>query len=879
MSKRAQTRVLLAGVLSFLAPLPAVAVDRVLVPRELGGAEAVADIRRALDHVAEERHREAVELLQRVLIAGLEAGSSVTLGGVVRAPAEIPADLEKFEEALEALYSGDEEDEGGGASGEEASRGEEAASSQWGQRVNIVKDPRTGRMRIVHMPVAATAPAAPGRRFLPVSRVVEAAFSVLPPESIRSYREQFDPVARELLEEGKESHRVEPVRRVAREFFFSSVGDEAAETLGDLHFEQGDYEGALQWWRKILREYPGAERAPARVHEKILYALRILGREREYDFEKAAVAGVEDGTSDLEASVPLVAWRDRPLPPRISRWGGELPRGRPPVLPASAFRLSWDSWLWSREGLESGYLERASTPLMARGSRVGWGLPSHYPFVPLLVDDVLYLSGVFSLYKLDARPGGGSLLKEYRKPLGADCVGYVEDSDSALYTTTIWKREVEAAPGLEDLPREVLVTQYIEDQVRPFHYMNYAVTGKIPIRGLVAFDAGSGQILWKTGTAEPAPPSGAARPREATRPAAAGDEVDPWEDLELPRDPELLEERILHRMQSILGKLGVDRTAALKDFSYNSPVIIKGGLVVGGGWVQRGYVSSALRALDLKTGRLVWETPIVNSGMVERTLFGELAREPFAGSLIEEGGVLYYLTQLGAVAAVELETGKLLWLSTYDTIPVPTTHTQIPVERETFWGANPLLLIGPVLVATPRDSAFLYAFDTGKGPEGRAGAGRILWRFANQPEATGSLAGLRDLLGCYQGRLYLSGAAEIVYLDLAGMDAAGHLVRGGKILDTPKKVSLSPTTLLHVQGPGVLTTSGIMFSDFQNLLLMTLDPPRLRPLTREPFRESEWGSYPGRVLLSDGMVVVTSRTLLSAYGPLEARLDAPRVEE
>ena len=121
----------------------------------------------------------------------------------------------------------------------------------------------------------------------------------------------------------------------------------------------------------------------------------------------------------------------------------------------------------------------------------------------------------------------------------------------------------------------------------------------------------------------------------------------------------------------------------------------------------------------------------------------------------KDDGVVYYATQLGSVMAVELATGRAVWGMTYDTIPVEKAYGRRAKLRETYWGPNPLLVVDGVLIVTPRDSRFLYAIDTGRGPDGPEKAGQVLWGFYNETGDLEDLLGHRGTFG-RAGQGYLS---------------------------------------------------------------------------------------------------------------------------
>ena len=389
------------------------------------------------------------------------------------------------------------------------------------------------------------------------------------------------------------------------------------------------------------------------------------------------------------------------------------------------------------------------------------------------------------------------------------------------------------------------------------HYFGYEINAEVPVRGLIAFDGATSQPLWKVSE-------------------------DPL------RDAAGLLNRPGGRRLPPRGRITKPpgRSAGEKGLSYNSPALVKQGLVVVGGWVQRGYVNNVLRAHDLRDGSLVWET-LVSSAQLEQTMFGELAREPFPGAVCEEGGVVYYCTQQGAVAAVELETGKLSWLMTYETIPIETTFGRQARKRLISWGANPLFIKENMLIVTPRDSQYLYAVDIGRGPGGEANAGKILWKYRNR---TGEL---RDFLGYLDGYLYFSGhgSGAVLRLDIRHLDAWGRLTtrsspspvprgaagdgRGGFLRSPDARGARSSPRLERAAlqlgigssiPPGALTPQGVVIADGGRLKLVSPDLQRITDLST-PFRDLPGRTVPGRVQVVGGMVLITSRNLISAYAP------------
>jgi outer membrane protein assembly factor BamB len=774
---RASFGIVLLGGAARLEP-----ADRVLVP--LADAEWAARIRVALRDIEGARYRAAIDHLQ----VGLTEGE----GAVVQAPEDLPLDAAALRRAMESLDAPPPAEDGG------------ETEAPWGV----------------------------SRRFIAVRALAHRALACLPGEGLRLYRELYDVRARDLLERHRSGREPLALETAARAFFFTSVGDEAAELAGDVSFEEGSWRTGVTWWRQVLLDHPDRDEPREGLRLKLLDALELLGDHDAWKLERESFVravgrdppGAPSATDEPgPARAGIGAAAD--LPPRLElgRWGGELRRGELPSLAGSALVGSWRSRHWSQKGLDpaAGPGEVAARqPFRPYYPQ----LQPLYPFLPVVDDKSLYLSGVYKLFRFDAGPDRGSLVAEYVKPTPRhieERLPYVERDDSALYTTTIWAKDETAHPDLESLPRKVLITHYVSDRVQASSFMSYDITVEIPIRSLVAFDADTRAVLWKTG-----PTDGAARRMEDLGQA-------------LPRSQVARQPR--------------------SELSYTSPVIVKDGLVVAGGWVQRGYVDSVLRALDLRDGRTVWET-FISGGQLELTMFGEMAREPFAGAIAEQEGIIYYLNQFGVIAAVELASGRVRWITTYDTIDVRATWQRSAEIRDTCWGANPLLLLGNVLIATPRDSQYLYAIDTGTGPAGEMAAGRVLWRFHN----TSSL--LRDLLGAKRGKVYFTGPRSVGALDLSGLDAYGHFGKTGAAAEGAP-FAVEPRRLYRdlpgsqIVGPGVLTDEGVLFADEKGLYLAgpELGPPV--PLVLES------AQVPGRLSVAHGMVYMTSRTQLAAYGP------------
>ena len=69
------------------------------------------------------------------------------------------------------------------------------------------------------------------------------------------------------------------------------IGDNAADRLGDLYFEQGRYDRAADCWLAVLRERPDSDLAPALMAVKAALALARAGRRAEIDAVRRELSG------------------------------------------------------------------------------------------------------------------------------------------------------------------------------------------------------------------------------------------------------------------------------------------------------------------------------------------------------------------------------------------------------------------------------------------------------------------------------------------------------------------------------------------------------------------------------------------------------------
>ena len=73
----------------------------------------------------------------------------------------------------------------------------------------------------------------------------------------------YDAQAKKLLDEAEGATELKNLERVYSAYFITSVGDNAADRLGNLYFEQGRFDCAADCWLSVLRERPDTDLSPA----------------------------------------------------------------------------------------------------------------------------------------------------------------------------------------------------------------------------------------------------------------------------------------------------------------------------------------------------------------------------------------------------------------------------------------------------------------------------------------------------------------------------------------------------------------------------------------------------------------------------------------
>jgi hypothetical protein len=125
--------------------------------------------------------------------------------------------------------------------------------------------------------------------FVPSRQRVLIGLTSLPPEGKQAFRLFYDAKAKQLLDQidaaksstdpsAKPVDEVATLREIFDKYFISSVGDKAADRLGDALFESGDFASAATMWNALLKEFPDSAIPQLRLRVKRSVALARAGQ-------------------------------------------------------------------------------------------------------------------------------------------------------------------------------------------------------------------------------------------------------------------------------------------------------------------------------------------------------------------------------------------------------------------------------------------------------------------------------------------------------------------------------------------------------------------------------------------------------------------------
>ncbi len=558
--------------------------------------------------------------------------------------------------------------------------------------------------------------------FVDLRRFCQRRLAALPPEARAIYRRRVDSQAERWFQEGTKQRDRSLLRRVVEETFCSSRGDDAADLLGDLAFQDGRFGEALLMYRRLVPDrpddrsglvHPDPSVDLARVAAKKLLCRAALGENPPDNaaldaYAKAYpdVAGTLAGrTGPYLQSLKQALASDRLAPPAQpdSRWptfAGSPTRTK--VVPGS---IDVGSQQWQVDLMPISP-DRKFPPSRRMGGFASTPIPTdrllgYHPIV--LRDQVIVCDETRVVaYNLNDRPASASsTIKEVWR----------HDADPEASTP-------QAARAYANVPRYTLTA--FGDRI----YVRLGPT-VVPYFGMGRMGMGMGMGGAQAGASQSAIVAldRSAEGKSLWRRSAA--------EISFPGRPE-----------------GTNRNAGFE----GTPVADARSVYVAM-TDRREQTTTYVVCLDAETGATRWVRYVGAASSDAENIMGFGMGMGFGPGYPSElghrllsldGPTLFYQTNLGAVVSLDAETGAIRWVVTYPRIERTDGQSR---ERD----LNPAIVHEGLVIAAPDDSSSVYAF--------HAGTGRLVWKTDPLPDDVK----LAHLLGVAKGRLIGTGDRVVLF--------------------------------------------------------------------------------------------------------------------
>src|SRR5262249_10282006 len=102
-----------------------------------------------------------------------------------------------------------------------------------------------------------------GGKWDSIRREAQRFLGTMPGDVASRYRVQFEGTARQRLQEGIQTGNPDVIAEVATRYFDTEAGFEAANRLGSLHFDRGEFGMASRWFQELRAARAPLTQAPA----------------------------------------------------------------------------------------------------------------------------------------------------------------------------------------------------------------------------------------------------------------------------------------------------------------------------------------------------------------------------------------------------------------------------------------------------------------------------------------------------------------------------------------------------------------------------------------------------------------------------------------
>jgi len=542
----------------------------------------------------------------------------------------------------------------------------------------------------------------------------------LPPEARELYRNRADGLAERWFHEGARRRDTSLLRRVFEQAFCSSWGDDALELAGDLAFQDGRFEEALALYSQLVADRPGDPELLIHPDPSVDLAgvaakkwlCRAAGENpptkadlnafaRLYPGAAGTLAGKKGAYATILAQA-LASDHLQVTGPDDGRWptfAGSPRRTR--IVPTS---IDVGQVQWRVD------LEKISTTRITPG--LGRNLPTTYQtsgerllaFHPIVLgDQVLVCDGSRVLaYNLNDRPGGA-------------------DASDGRLTNPAWKYDSEtvltapqASRPYTAIPRYTLTALGHRVYARMGTASTTYPTGRFNGRNFPMGEFGTSSIValdWNT------------------------------------------QGKLLWEVPSVKLVLP-NRAGGSRSVNFEGTPIADAQNVYAAVTDRRDEIRVYAACFEAETGNQRWIKDLGTARPEpDQGMGGFMPVNPAtspAGDyhhrlLTLDGSMLFYLTNLGSVVALEAETGATRWVATYP--HQESNQSGRGADRD----LNPAVVHDGKVIVAPCDANAIFAFE--------ATSGRLLWK----TEPIADDVKLSHILGVAKGRLVATGDRVLLF--------------------------------------------------------------------------------------------------------------------
>ena len=657
-------------------------------------------------------------------------------------------------------------------------------------------------------------PTAESHLFVDVRFDCQRRIAALPPEGRAVYRARVDPQAARWFKQGVDHRDKAALRRVVDEAYCSSFGDDAQELLGDLAFQEGNFAEAISTYRRLVPTlvdpknglaHPDPSIDLARVAAKILMAQAALGTNpptradlenfaKRFPNAKGTLAGRDAAPYLTILAETLRDDQLTPAPVSDIRWptfAGSPTRNR-----IAAGTLDVGSLQWQVD------LEPASGPKqMISQQRFGGRRPQIGP----------------------APPTSAERLLAYHPIIVGEQVIFCDQKQVVAYDLN---QRSPLTPGIPAPPvrpawRQPGDSGFTGSATRQYpsipRYTLTAFGDRIYARMGPPATIQLENNFGGRGFNQPAPSTLASAIISLDR-SAVGKPLKTRlaSEISLPK----------HRVDNGEGNGTGPKTAVFE----GSPLADATGVYVA--ITDRIEMTATYVAkLDPDTLEPKWVRYVCEAN-ANADRFGGMSQGEISHRLLSmEGSTIYYQTNLGAVAALDSESGSIKWIATY-----PWEGKGGPNGESHERDLNPAVVADGLVIVAPDDSPAVFAFDELTG--------RLVWKSKTLPEG----CHLTHLLGVAKGNVIATGDRVMLFSVKTG-SLVGIWPDGGQ---TPEGF-----------GRGVLAGDKIYWPTKNEIHILD---QRTGLRAEPPIKLQEtFGTTGGNLTVGDGYLIIAQESALVVF--------------